>query len=88
MVKLAQAFVEQVARRCSVAVTVLAALTVTPSSCLRAKMIPFEHALMVSVATAAVTVAYSSTEPYAALLVLLVPNRGGLPWQSRHSPTW
>ena len=38
-----------------------------------AAMIRFEYALAVTTATAAVTLAYSSTEPYSAVLVVLLP---------------
>ncbi|MBS4727924.1 galactan 5-O-arabinofuranosyltransferase [Mycobacterium sp. SM1] len=37
------------------------------------RLIHFEHALMVSAATAAVTLAYGSPEPYAAMITVLLP---------------
>lgn len=45
-----------------------------------ANMIRFEHALVVSTATAALTLAYSSTEPYSAVIVVLLPPVFVLAW--------
>jgi galactan 5-O-arabinofuranosyltransferase len=45
-----------------------------------ASMIRFEHALVVSTATAALTLAYSSTEPYSAVIVVLLPPVFVLAW--------
>ncbi len=43
-------------------------------------MIRFEYALAVTTATAAVTLAYSSTEPYSAVVVVLIPPVVVLAW--------
>jgi galactan 5-O-arabinofuranosyltransferase len=43
-------------------------------------MIRFEYALIVSTATAAATLAYSSTEPYAAIIAVLLPPVFVLAW--------
>jgi galactan 5-O-arabinofuranosyltransferase len=45
-----------------------------------ASMIRFEYALIVSTATAAATLAYSSTEPYAAIIAVLLPPVFVLAW--------
>ncbi|MUL79913.1 galactan 5-O-arabinofuranosyltransferase [Mycolicibacterium sp. CBMA 226] len=45
-----------------------------------ANMIRFEYALAVTTATAAVTLAYSSTEPYSAVVVVLMPPVVVLAW--------
>jgi galactan 5-O-arabinofuranosyltransferase len=45
-----------------------------------ARMIRFEYALIVSAATAAVTLAYSSTEPYGAIIAVLLPPVFVLAW--------
>jgi galactan 5-O-arabinofuranosyltransferase len=45
-----------------------------------ASMIRFEYALVVSTATAALTLAYSSTEPYSAVIVVLLPPVFVLAW--------
>lgn len=45
-----------------------------------ATMIRFEYALAVTTATAAVTLAYSSTEPYSAVIVVLIPPVVVLAW--------
>lgn len=45
-----------------------------------AAMIRFEYALAVTTATAAVTLAYSSTEPYSAVVVVLMPPVVVLAW--------
>lgn len=45
-----------------------------------AAMIRFEYALAVTTATAAVTLAYSSTEPYSAVIVVLLPPVFVLAW--------
>ena len=44
------------------------------------RMIRFEHALIVTTATAAVTLAYSSPEPYAAMITVLLPPVLVLTW--------
>ena len=44
------------------------------------RMIRFEHALIVTTATAAVTLAYSSPEPYAAMITVLLPPMLVLTW--------
>jgi galactan 5-O-arabinofuranosyltransferase len=45
-----------------------------------ASMIRFEHALVVSTATAALTLAYASTEPYSAIITMLLPPVFVLAW--------
>jgi galactan 5-O-arabinofuranosyltransferase len=45
-----------------------------------ASMIRFEYALIVSTATAAATLAYSTTEPYAAIIAVLLPPVFVLAW--------
>ena len=45
-----------------------------------ASMIRFEYALIVSTATAAATLAYSPTEPYAAIITVLLPPMFVLAW--------
>jgi galactan 5-O-arabinofuranosyltransferase len=45
-----------------------------------ANMIRFENALIVTTATAAVTLAYTSTEPYAAIITVLLPPVFVLAW--------
>ncbi|CAM4408286.1 Arabinofuranosyltransferase AftA [Mycobacterium basiliense] len=44
------------------------------------RMIRFEYALLVTIATAAVTLAYSSPEPYAAMITVLLPPMLVLTW--------
>ncbi len=44
------------------------------------RMIRFEYALLVTIATTAVTLAYSSPEPYAAMLTVLLPPMLVLTW--------
>ena len=44
------------------------------------RMIRFEYALIVTTATAAVTLAYSSPEPYAAMITVLLPPVLVLTW--------
>lgn len=58
----------------SIAVAVAVALV------LWARMIRFEYALIVTTATAAVTLAYSSPEPYAAMITVLLPPMLVLTW--------
>ncbi|MEO6794865.1 MAG: galactan 5-O-arabinofuranosyltransferase [Mycobacterium sp.] len=58
----------------SIAVAVAVALV------LWTKLIRFEHALIVTVAGAAVTLAYSSPEPYAAMITMLLPPVLVLTW--------
>lgn len=50
------------------------------------RMIRFEYALAVTVATAAVTLAYSSPEPYAAMITVLLPPVLVLTWSSLQTP--
>src|SRR6202171_362582 len=52
-----------------------------------ASMIRFEYALIVSTATAAATLAYSSTEPYAAIIVVLLPAILVLAWSGMRAAT-
>lgn len=44
------------------------------------RLIRFEYALLVTIATAAVTLAYSSSEPYAAMITMLLPPVLVLAW--------
>ncbi|WP_205875404.1 galactan 5-O-arabinofuranosyltransferase [Mycobacterium camsae] len=44
------------------------------------RMVRFEYALLVTIATAAVTLAYSSPEPYAAMITVLLPPMFVLTW--------
>src|SRR6201988_4765088 len=57
-------------------ITIAAAVTLV----LWWRMIRFEYALMVTTATAAVTLAYSSPEPYAAMITVLLPPMLVLTW--------
>jgi galactan 5-O-arabinofuranosyltransferase len=52
-----------------------------------ASMIRFEYALIVSTATAAATLAYSSTEPYAAIIAVLLPPVFVLAWSGLRGAT-
>lgn len=52
-----------------------------------AKMIRFEHALIVTTATTAVTLAYASTEPYAAIITVLLPPVFVLAWSGLRGRT-
>ncbi len=58
----------------SIAIAVVLAMT------LWSAMIRFEYALIVTVATTAVTLAYSSPEPYAAIITVLIPPVLVLAW--------
>jgi galactan 5-O-arabinofuranosyltransferase len=51
------------------------------------RMIRFEYALMVTTATAAVTLAYSSPEPYSAMITVLLPPVLILTWSGLRSGT-
>jgi galactan 5-O-arabinofuranosyltransferase len=51
------------------------------------RMIRFEYALMVATATAAVTLAYSSPEPYSAMITVLLPPVLILTWSGLRSGT-
>ena len=51
------------------------------------RMIRFEYALMVTAATAAVTLAYSSPEPYAAMITVLLPPVLTLTWSGLRGGT-
>jgi galactan 5-O-arabinofuranosyltransferase len=52
-----------------------------------ASMIRFEYALIVSTATAAATLAYSTTEPYAAIIAVLLPPVFVLAWSGLRGAT-
>ena len=52
-----------------------------------ASMIRFEYALIVSTATAAAALAYSSTEPYAAIIAVLLPPVFVLAWSGLRGQT-
>ncbi len=52
-----------------------------------ASMIRFEYALIASTATAAATLAYSSTEPYAAIIAVLLPPVFVLAWSGLRGGT-
>jgi galactan 5-O-arabinofuranosyltransferase len=52
-----------------------------------ASMIRFEYALLVSTATAAATLAYSTTEPYAAIIAVLLPPVFVLAWSGLRGAT-
>ena len=52
-----------------------------------ASMIRFEYALIVSTATAAATLAYSTTEPYAAIIAVLLPPVFVLGWSGLRGAT-
>jgi galactan 5-O-arabinofuranosyltransferase len=52
-----------------------------------ASMIRFEYALIVSTATAAATLAYSPTEPYAAMITVLLPPMFVLAWSGLRGAT-
>src|SRR6478735_4890182 len=56
------------------------AIAVVLAFVLWASMIRFEYALIVSTATAAAALAYSSTEPYAAIIAVLLPPVFVLAW--------
>ncbi len=63
------------------------AVAVAVAFALWAAMIRFEYALAVTTATAAVTLAYASPEPYAAIITVLIPPVLVLAWSGlqRHS---
>src|SRR4029077_4711409 len=52
-----------------------------------AAMIRFEYALIVTTATAAATLAYSTTEPYAAIIAVLLPPVFVLAWSGLRAAT-
>ena len=52
------------------------------------RMIRFEYALIVTTATAAVTLAYSSPEPYAAMITVLLPPVLVLTWSGLRAGGW
>ena len=56
------------------------AIAVAVAGALWAKLIRFEYALAVTTATAAVTLAYNSTEPYSAIITVLIPPVLVLAW--------
>ncbi|BBX05426.1 arabinofuranosyltransferase AftA [Mycolicibacterium aichiense] len=65
----------------SIAIAVVLAMT------LWSAMIRFEYALIVTVATTAVTLAYSSPEPYAAIITVLIPPVLVLAWSGLRGKT-
>ena len=56
------------------------AIAVAVTFVLWSMLIRFEYALVVTIATAAVTLAYSSTEPYSAIITVLIPPVLVLAW--------
>ena len=56
------------------------AIAVAVAGALWSKLIRFEYALAVTTATAAVTLAYNSTEPYSAIITVLIPPVLVLAW--------
>ena len=56
------------------------AIAVAVAFVLWSTLIRFEYALVVTIATAAVTLAYSSTEPYSAIITVLIPPVLVLAW--------
>ena len=56
------------------------AIAVAVAGALWSKLIRFEYALTVTTATAAVTLAYNSTEPYSAIITVLIPPVLVLAW--------
>lgn len=58
------------------------AIAVAVAFVLWSAMIRFEYALAVTAATAAVTLAYASTEPYAAIITVLIPPVLVLAWSA------
>ncbi|GAY15937.1 galactan 5-O-arabinofuranosyltransferase [Mycobacterium sp. shizuoka-1] len=65
----------------SIAIAVVLAMT------LWSALVRFEYALIVTVATAAVTLAYSSPEPYAATITVLIPPVLVLAWSGLRGKT-
>ena len=63
------------------------AIAVVLAFVLWASMIRFEYALIVSTATAAAALAYSSTEPYAAIITVLLPPVFVLAWSGLRGAT-
>jgi galactan 5-O-arabinofuranosyltransferase len=63
------------------------AIAVVLAFVLWASMIRFEYALIVSTATAAAALAYSSTEPYAAIIAVLLPPVFVLAWSGLRGAT-
>ncbi|BBZ65009.1 arabinofuranosyltransferase AftA [Mycolicibacterium insubricum] len=57
-------------------------MAVAVAFALWARLIRFEYALVVTAATAAVTLAYASTEPYSAIITVLLPPVLVLTWSS------
>lgn len=56
------------------------AIAVALAFVLWSRLIPFTHALIVTTATAAVTIAYASPEPYSAIITVLLPPVFVLAW--------
>ncbi len=65
----------------SIAIAVVLAMT------LWSALVRFEYALIVTVATTAVTIAYSSPEPYAAIITVLIPPVLVLAWSGLRGKT-
>jgi len=63
------------------------AIAIVLAFVLWASMIRFEYALVVSTATAAAALAYSSTEPYAAIIAVLLPPVFVLAWSGLRGAT-
>ena len=63
------------------------AMAVAAAFVLWAQMIRFEHALVVATATAAVSLAYSSPEPYSAIITVLIPPVLVLAWAGLRRPS-
>jgi len=63
------------------------AIAIVLAFVLWASMIRFEYALVVSTATAAAALAYSSTEPYAAIIAVLLPPVFVLAWSGLRGGT-
>jgi len=63
------------------------AMAVAAAFVLWAQLIRFEHALVVATATAAVSLAYSSPEPYSAIITVLIPPVLVLAWAGLRRPS-
>jgi len=63
------------------------AIAVVLAMVLWSALIRFEYALIVTTATAAVTLAYSSPEPYAAMITVLIPPVLVLAWSGLRGRT-
>src|SRR6185436_11545975 len=63
------------------------AIAVVLAFVLWSKLIRFEYALIVTTATAAVTIAYASPEPYSAILTVLLPPVLVLGWSGLRGRT-